>query len=389
MTKLAIISSHPIQYNAPMFKMLAENKKIQIRVFYTWGTDAIREKFDPGFQRTIKWDIPLLQGYDHVFVENISLDPGSHHFNGIVNPGLIKDIESWGADAVLVFGWSFHSHLKAMRHFKGKIPVYFRGDSTMLDNIGIIKKLTRLIFLRWVYRYIDAALYVGEANKSYFKNHGVKEEQLFFAPHAIDNDRFAPDSEKIDQALKIKMELGIEPDALVFLYAGKFEEKKGPMNLLNAFFHLKSSSSHLILVGNGVLEEKLKLMAADHPRVHFMDFQNQSVMPAIYQLCDVFILPSEGPGDTWGLVVNEAMAAGKAVIVSHVCGCANNLIHVEKNGYVFMSGNEKQLKEKMQKFCDDPSLALRFGKVGQEIIKYYSFFQVCRAIENMVLGKGE
>lgn len=381
MKKLAIVSSHPIQYNAPMFKLLSERGVVQIRVFYSWGIQSQKEKFDPGFQRTIKWDIPLLQGYEYEFLENISKDPGSHHFNGIINPSLNAKIEAWGAEAVLIFGWSFKSHLAAMRYFKGRIPVYFRGDSTMLDNISLLKRWIRRLFLRWVYTNIDKALYVGEANKIYFRKHGVKDRQLVFAPHAIDNTRFARREDNVAQANRFRENLGIPLNALVFLFAGKFEDKKGVMNLLVAFGRLNCENAHLVLVGNGELEDELKKMAKGNMKVHFMNFQNQSMMPAVYQIGDVFVLPSEGPGDTWGLAVNEAMAAGKAVVVSDVCGCAVNLVNPGVNGYIFSCGNRAELQSILQQFCDDPELAVKLGIAGLELIAGYNFEGVCKAIE--------
>ena len=131
MRNLAIITSHPIQYNAPLFKLISERKKIKIKVFYTW--EQSKEKvFDEKFGKEINWDIPLLEGYDYTFVKNISKKPNSGSFKGVINPTLNKEIENWKADAILVFGWNHHSHFKAMRYFKGKIPVYFRGDSTLL-----------------------------------------------------------------------------------------------------------------------------------------------------------------------------------------------------------------------------------------------------------------
>ena len=168
MKKLAIITTHPIQYNAPLFALLKKRMNVHPKIFYTWGEDVLKEKFDPGFGRSIKWDIPLLNGYEYTFVKNVAKSPGSHHFLGIDNPDLIKEIIAWDADAILVFGWAFKSHLRAMRHFKGKIPVLFRGDSTILDQFGRLKHFARTTLLRWVYRHIDTALYVGEANKLYF-----------------------------------------------------------------------------------------------------------------------------------------------------------------------------------------------------------------------------
>ena len=100
MKKLAIISSHPIQYNAPLFELLHRNGKVRIKVFYTWGKNVLKEKFDPGFGKVIEWDIPLLDGYEYTFVKNKSKKPGSHHFKGIINPTLIREIKEWEADAL-------------------------------------------------------------------------------------------------------------------------------------------------------------------------------------------------------------------------------------------------------------------------------------------------
>ena len=164
MKKIAIIISHPIQYHAPLFQLLNERKIINIKVFYTWG-QAQSEIFDPVFGHNRKWDIPLIEGYEYNFVKNVSTDPGSHHFKGIINPTLIKEIETWGPDAVLVFGWSFKSHLNCIRFFHKKLTVLFRGDSTLLDEKAGVKLILRRLFLYWVYRHIDYALYVGQKNK--------------------------------------------------------------------------------------------------------------------------------------------------------------------------------------------------------------------------------
>src|SRR5476651_75479 len=110
MKKLAIITTHPIQYYAPVFKLLQQRGNIDIKVFYTWG-DAAPDKHDPGFNQAITWDIPLLDGYNYTWVKNTATDPGSHHFNGMVNPGLIDEIKNYDANALLVIGWAYYSHL--------------------------------------------------------------------------------------------------------------------------------------------------------------------------------------------------------------------------------------------------------------------------------------
>ena len=334
MKKLAIISSHPIQYNAPLFALLANENKIDLKVFYTWGIDSIKVKYDPDFQQNIKWDIPLLEGYHYQFLNNTSKDAGSHHYKGIINPDLIREIEEWGADIVWVWGWAFDSHFKALRYFKGKKEVWFRGDSTLLDEPkGLnVKKFLRRVFLTWVYRHVDKAFYVGTHNKAYFLKHGLKEKQLVYAPHAIDNDRFAdPTGEYANHAKKWRKELSITDDQQVILFAGKFETKKNPFFLINLAKELPSNEYKIVFVGSGPLERDLKKQATEN--CIFLGFQNQKMMPILYRLADIFVLPSVGPGETWGLAINEAMACGIPVIASDKCGGAIDLID-SSNGIV-------------------------------------------------------
>jgi glycosyltransferase involved in cell wall biosynthesis len=368
--KLAIITTHPIQYNAPWFRLLSEQEEIQLKVFYTWSQRQF-EFYDANFGKEIKWDIPLLEGYDYEFVENISHKPGNKSFWGIDCPSLINKIRAWNPTHILVFGWNFKAHFSVMRYFKGKIPVLFRGDSTLLDydirtvqdfrnavKRGSLKNSfpqllrykIRLLGLKFIYRYIDKALYVGANNKNYFIAHGLKENQLYFVPHAVDNARFKDDilRKYAMDAKNRKKELGITELDFVLLFAGKLETKKNPVILLEAFNKLKSQINQnikLIYVGNGDIEEKLKKWAMqekNEKNIIFIPFQNQTVMPVVYRLADVFCLPSSGPGETWGLAVNESIACGTPVIVSSKAGCAIDLA-TQPPCYQFQSGNVSDL----------------------------------------------
>ena len=175
--RLAIVSTHPIQYNAPWFALLSKSTGIQVKVFYTWGQLESELKYDPGFGKAVQWDIPLLEGYQYSFIKNIAADPGSHHRKGIINPSLNREIVKWQADAVLVFGWNFVSHFRCISYFHKKIPVLFRGDSTLLDERSGIKTFIRRNVLKWVYSKIDFAFYVGTNNKKYFLAHGLKDRK--------------------------------------------------------------------------------------------------------------------------------------------------------------------------------------------------------------------
>ena len=234
MTDPSPITTHPIQYNAPLFELLAKRGKLDVKVFYTWGSDVLESKYDPGFQREVAWDIPLLEGYDYTFVNNVAKQRGSHHFFGIDNPTLCSEISAWDADAVLVFGWSFKSHLKAIRFFYKKKKLLFRGDSTFVAAQPWFKSLIRQQFLKFVYRHVDICLYVGTNNRNYYKRCRVVDTKLLFAPHAVDNDRFYDcDGNYQLKADKWKAELGIEPEAVTLLFAGKLTKDKNAQLLID------------------------------------------------------------------------------------------------------------------------------------------------------------
>jgi glycosyltransferase involved in cell wall biosynthesis len=382
--RLAIITTHPIQYNAPYFKMLSERGFIEVKVFYTWGESSIKSKFDPGFGKVVNWDVPLLEGYDYEFVENTAMDKGSHHFNGIINPALNVRVQEWAPTAVLIFGWNYRSHLLALRYFSTKTAILFRGDSTLLNEpFGFSwKKIVRRIFLRFVYRYVNYALYVGKQNYKYFSAHGLKPEQLTYCPHAIDNGRFMqPNEAYTSQAAELLNKLGVILGNIVFLFAGKFENNKNPIFLVETFLALNASNTHLIMVGNGELENELKSICRKVKNIHFLDFQNQMIMPAIYRMADVFILPSQS--ETWGLGANEAMACGCALLMSKKCGGADDLVIDGENGYVFESGNKHDLLQKMRLIIQGSRLA-EMKQASRKHVEEFSFARICEGVENCV-----
>jgi glycosyltransferase involved in cell wall biosynthesis len=382
--KLAIITTHPIQYNAPLFQDLA--KRFQIKVFYTWGQTSNRSVHDPDFGKTIEWDIPLLEGYEYQFLENEATKPGSGHFWGIVSKNLISILKDWRPNAILVYGWCFHSHLQVLRYFKGKMPIIFRGDSTLLnESAGFsLKKLARRLFLRWVYSHVDYAFYTGKANKDYFIEHGLKEDQLKLAPHAVDNDRFSKEGiERDSLAQKWRRQLGINDHEVVFLFAGKLEPKKDPIILLRAFQKLNQKDIRLVFAGHGVLESKLKSLADGNSQVVFLPFQNQQIMPILYRLANVFVLPSKGPGETWGLAINETMACSKPAIVSDRCGCAPDLIIPGVTGYIFKAGDQQDLLRKVQA-CLNKQQLHKMGVDAKHHIANFSFERFSSSLNDIL-----
>jgi len=352
--RLAIIVSHPIPYFAPLHERLARRDDIELKVFFTWHAGE-RPVHDRGFGQDIAWDISLTAGYPHELVPNSSSDPGTHHFLGLRNPSLVDRVTAWRPDIVLVHGWAWLSHLQALRALRHRgIPTLLRGDSHLLDEPRAgprwrVKQLLLRRFLAWPSGFLVA----GAANRAYYEAFAAPKALLFPCPHSIDVARFAEPAPALEAAAaRWRQELGIAPDQIVVLFAGKFERRKRPLDLARAVLGLDRSDAMVVLVGGGELQGEVDAIAAARPdRVRVLPFQNQSRMPIVYRLGDLFVLPSEH-GETWGLAVNEALACGRPVVVSDRVGCAADVVE-PSCGRIFAWHDLSALRQVLREMTDD------------------------------------
>ena len=332
-----------MQYYSPWFRWLSANTKLQLRVFYLWEF-GVTEQRDPQFETAFKWDVDLLAGYDSEFVPNTARDPGTHHFRGLINPTLTARLRAWQPTAVLLFGYNWHSHQRALWWARWcGLPLLFRGDSHLLGR-GL-PSLGVQVALRVLFRQFRAFLCVGSANRAYFRALGVPESRLFLAPHSVNHEHFDPAVPETQSAAhSLRAELGLV-DRRVVLFAGKFNERKQPVELLHAFLAVTSANDALVFVGDGPLRGDLQAIASQNPQatVRFLPFANQSEMPARYLLADIFALPSRGFYETWGLAVNEAMHLGTPCLVSDLVGCQQDLVKPGETGWVFHANDRADL----------------------------------------------
>ncbi len=371
--RLAIIATHPIQYYAPWFANIQSSLPVQLKVFYLWDGGS-RGHFDPGFGQTIRWDIPLLEGYQHAFIKNVAATPGTHNFFGLDNPDLLRQLKGFRPDAVLCTAYRYKSIASLiMSGFPEKVPFILRGDSHLLNvNRFNPKYLVKKLLLRSMFKHFTAALFVGSANRKYLRNFGFSQEQLFFVPHAVNLPAFSKGGEALEQeALGLRRNLKIPDQHTVVAFIGKLENKKRPLDLLEAFKRANLENCSLLFVGSGELEAELKAQAGAN--TYFMGFQNQSVIPAVHRMYDLLVLPSYGNYETWGLVVNEARACKKAVLVSSHVGCAQDLVKPNKDGLVFKAGNIETLKESLIEACSDKEQLREWGQAGGMYNKVYCY----------------
>lgn len=376
MIRLAIVTTHPIQYYAPWFRHIAETTSVDLRVFYLWDF-GVAGRTDPTFGVKVTWDVPLLEGYEHEFVPNLSRYPGTQNFRGIDNPILPARLTAFGPDAVLCLGYNFATIVRLLRVWdRRRSPLLLRGDSHRLIPPTGPKGWVKRHLLRQVFRRFAGCLYVGQANREYYRIHGVPDDKLFFCPHSVDNDRFtaARPQAEVD-AVEWKRSLGIPNGRRVVLFAGKFEPKKRPLDLLEAFRRAAVADTALLFVGNGELEGQLRQGAAGLTNVFFAPFQNQSTMPRTYAVADLFVLPSFGLSETWGLAVNESMCLGRPAVVSSHVGCGPDLIESGTNGAIFPAGDIDALAGCLRAAQADPATVGRWGRAAAERVKDYSYRQ--------------
>ena len=385
--RLGILVSHPIQYYAPWFRHLAE--RLDLDVFYAHRQDAAGQA-QAGFGVAFDWDVPLLEGYRYHWLRNVAARPGIGTFRGCDTPELYDIIDRRRFDAFLVFGWNRKSSWQAIRAcWKNRVPVLMRGDSQLETSRSLAKRALKSLPYRWLLPRIDAHLYVGQRNREYLEHYGVPAERLFFCPHFVDNDFFATSAKRarVDgTCARIRQDLGIPQDAFVFLFVGKLIAKKRPADFVNAcrtaFQAPDTSRPHAIIVGDGPLRSELQEIAAPAAdRIHFAGFLNQSELPAYYAASNALVLPSEA-SETWGLVVNEAMACGIPCIVSDAVGCGPDLIETSRTGDTYPAGDVPALAACLRSQSEPP--ADDRGPSASELARKMTAYSIDAAAEGLL-----
>ncbi|TWU27163.1 GDP-mannose-dependent alpha-(1-6)-phosphatidylinositol dimannoside mannosyltransferase [Novipirellula galeiformis] len=367
---VAFVTSHPIQYQVPVFRHLAQRDDMEFQVLFAMLPDAAAQ--GAGFSVDFQWDVPLLEGYQYSVLKNVSADPGVTHYRGCDTPGIAAELKQRKTDVVIVNGWVVKTCLQTLWACKRlQIPCIVRGEANLLRPRAWWKKTVQ----KRLVRQFDAFLPIGTANREFYRNYGVLDSRMFDAPYCVENDRFTlAATAAAPQRDTLRLAWGIPTDSLCLLFCGKFETKKHPLELLHAFekaYH-SSSNLHLLMVGDGELRRECQRFAeAKSLPVTFAGFLNQSEIVDAYVAADTLVLPSDH-GETWGLVVNEAMACGLPAIVSDQIGCAFDLIVNGKTGWVFPFGQWDQLAELMVQVSVYPEQLQSMRAACQELISDYS-----------------
>ena len=389
--KISFFLSHPVQYISPLLKELA--LVCELHVYY-FSDASIKGFTDKGFGQKIKWDVPLLEGYDSTFIKNYSFSNSlSNKFLDLINPGIIKYLFKDKSKIIVLNGWSYFSDLLTIITAKFlRKKVWIRAENPLSqenknNKLKIILKKTFLKYFLFKF-FVDGFLYIGKQNKLFFQYYGVKEKDLIYTPYAVDNLFFSSQYELYKNDIDaIKKSLNIPLQKKIILFSGKYISKKRPLDLLKAFYDLHDDSSLLIMLGDGELRPQMEAFINKNKsdNIILTGFINQSSISKYYAIADVFVMCS-GIGETWGLSVNEAMNFSKPVIVSSTTGCSSDLVKNEENGFVFEEGNTESLKNYLQKIIADDKFRKRAGEISSEIIKQYSIPVIVKNIYNKAIS---
>ena len=381
--RLAYLVSHPIQYQAPLLRRIAQEPDIDLTVFF--GSDfSVRGYRDEGFGVGVKWDVPLLDGYKHEFLPRLR-DGQDVGVMTPLNRGIVSRLRGRGGDlpfdALWVHGYVSANSMHGMIAAKALgIPVLLRAESWLHDRgrSGVMLTLKNLFFAG-LKLMVDGVLPIGTLNAEYWRHYFGDDVPQFLMPYAVDNGYFAQRAREAQAGRKsLRAELGIDPARPVILFASKLQARKHCDHLIEAYARLSHAPGtepepYLVIVGDGEERAALERQAAatGFSSIRFCGFRNQSELPRFFDLATVLVLPSRH--EPWGLIVNEGMNAARPAIVSDDVGSGPDLIENGVNGCIYPVGDVDALTNALQRVLDVPGAAAAMGQRAFERIQSWGF----------------
>jgi glycosyltransferase involved in cell wall biosynthesis len=310
--RLGIVAHGPIQYHTPLWQRLADRGNVTPDVLFL-SDRGYQPLTDPGFGTPVAWDIDLLSGYSHSFLARTG-----HRAS---RARRIKTLAQWlpSHDVVVINGYTDPWMLLATGICRTRgIPYFLRGSSHPQGQSPGLRRHLRRMGTRLVVSASAGGLSMGHLNDEFYQQQHAR--RVIFAPNSVDNERFASPPQIARSDLLARW--GLKDNAPVIMFCGKLIPRKRPLDLVEAL-RILSDEYVVLFVGDGVLANRVR--AAIKPGQGIVTgFINQAELPSYYHAADILVLPSEV--ETWGLVINEGMAAGTLPVVSDRVGAAPDLV---------------------------------------------------------------
>lgn len=372
--KVLAIAAHPVQYMAPILRRLAQNPRLDLHVAYC-SLRGAEASFDPDFQTSVQWDVPLLDGYSWTEVPNKG--SGKETFWGLNNPALRTLIREGNFAAVLCYvGYvraSFWIALRAARRSNAAFIFGTDAHSLAPRDAKRWKVWFKKSFWPYLFRQADQVIVPSTGTFELMTSLGIPADRITLTPYSVDNDWWKSQSAKVDRA-SVRAQWGAALDQPVILFCAKLQPWKRPMDLLRAFAQLSLEPQPLLIfAGDGPQRVELQIEAANlgvAPRVKILGFVNQSQLPALYTSADVLVLPSTY--EPFAVVVNEAMCCGCPVIVSDQVGAARDLVSPVRPDFIFPAGDTKALARTLHSALADRAQLRQAAQLGFAQVETHS-----------------
>jgi glycosyltransferase involved in cell wall biosynthesis len=355
--RVLAVATHPVQYAAPIFRRMAAHPDLEFQVAYC-SLRGAEPAFDPDFNTSVQWDVPLLDGYRWQEIPNRG--SGADSFFGLRNPGLWDLIREGRFDAVLCYvGYvrlSFWIACFAARR-SGAAFLFGTDSTTLAPRDGRSwKRTVKKLFWPRLFSLADQVIVPSSGTRELMQSLGIPKDRITLTPYTVDNDWWTQRSKQVDREAA-RAAWGAQRQDVVVLFCAKLQPWKRPADVLAAFARCRYANLRLVFAGDGPLRAELEVEASRlgvADRVAFLGFVNQSRLPAVYASADVMVVPSEY--EPFAVVVNEAMCCGCPVIVSDQVGAARDLVVPVEPGFVFPCGDIETLAAKLDGAAANPGL---------------------------------
>jgi len=360
--RVALVTEIISPYRIPVFNALARQKAIELHVIFLAETDPTQRHWLV-YKDEIEFSYEVLPSWRRRW--------STSHI--LLNRGMWAALERFGPDSILCGGYNYPAFWEALvwaKFHSTHFAAWIESTSRDQRSPNVLAEFVKRGFIH----NCSAFAVPGKSAFEYVRSMGVPVERIHTAPNAVDNQRFANLARSTrEREAQCRAELGLPPR--YFVYAGRVTREKGVFNLLEAYTRLEPelrSQVGLVLVGEETAKNELMQNAAkvSPGKVIFPGFTQRDQLAAFYALAEVLVFPTLS--DTWGLVVNEAMACGLPIIASDVAGCVSDLVQHGENGCVVPSADVAKLAEAMAAFARDPHLASRMGQRSARLIEHFT-----------------
>lgn len=371
--RVAVIGYHPMPYHVAFYRALAADPRVEETVLYLDDTGVDARRFDPFYGRAVVWDNDVLSGYRYRFFRNLTWDR-TRPPHSRINPGVFPHLLFGRYDAVLTDYATVSAWLTWAAARLSGTRILLRGEADLYaKNPGFWRK-AKEAFIGTLMRGSTGIMYSCARNRDYFEHYGAPREKLFPLLSSVDNAWFAARAaeEKIRRR-ELRAAEGIPEDAVVALYVGRLLGLKRPADLVSAMAQLRDVENlWALVVGDGPEAGAIREVVAREglSRVIVTGFRNQSELPGLYAISDLFVMPSTH--DRTPKALNEAMVSGLLPVVSQGVGTVGDLVRDGENGHVFAVGDVESLAGHLRGLAGDPARRAQFAAEALATVRDWS-----------------